>query len=610
MYVCCHVVGLVDYSSSVLNPEATATPAIFTAGGPAFARPTVRSACAWALLLAAFALPLPGLFRGVGSSMEEGFMLVFPKRLLAGDLPNKDFLHLYGPGSLHVLAGWYKVFGYSLESQRVFGMLQHLGAVTALYTLCRHWGYRVATTAGITAMLLLLIPSGLAALAWPGALAFGLWSVVFGARAFHLVGRRRQRCLLIAGLLVGLALSYRPDMIVALGLAWAFLWWQLRLSWFPIVGALVGLLPMWVHLALVGFPTAWRGMVTDPIVYLRPGRDLPRPPTWNFLDGALQALGEAPNPSPWWRLPAMQASHQLFVWFFVVIAINVGLPLAAWLWMRRGGITPRLRVLFAASLFGMGLTGQALQRPDSTHLAWGCSVGFALLPAFVAEFLMRRPVRDRSRGWLLAPTAAIGSILLVVCPFYSLRSYLLTARISVGNVPGGSEVRRDDRHFYLSCADQCRSAQAAVDQLDGLSSPGERLLVGPADLSRTIYNDVVFYYLFPDLVPATYYIEMDPGLADQPGSGLAAEVASADWLILTNYWTGWYEPNNSSEFGSTEPNTIVADNFCLVGNFADGLVMLFQRCEQGDGVDPSLIGIGPERRASMEREKALRSAER
>ena len=46
-----------------------------------------------------------------GPPMEEGFMLVFPERVLAGDIPNRDFLHLYGPGSLWVLAAIYKVFG-------------------------------------------------------------------------------------------------------------------------------------------------------------------------------------------------------------------------------------------------------------------------------------------------------------------------------------------------------------------------------------------------------------------------------------------------------------------------------------------------------------------
>ena len=85
-----------------------------------------------------------------------------------------------------------------------------------------------------------------------------------------------------------------------------------------------------------------------------------------------------------------------------------------------------------------------------------------------------------------------------------------------------------------------------IVDLDELSEPGDRIVVGPADLSRTIYSDVAVYYLFPELVPATYFIEMDPGLADAAGSGLAEDIESADWLVLTNFWTGWIEPNASA----------------------------------------------------------------
>ena len=35
-------------------------------------------------------------------------MLDFPERMAKGDVPNVDFLHLYGPGALHVLMGWYR----------------------------------------------------------------------------------------------------------------------------------------------------------------------------------------------------------------------------------------------------------------------------------------------------------------------------------------------------------------------------------------------------------------------------------------------------------------------------------------------------------------------
>jgi hypothetical protein len=265
-----------------------------------------------------------------------------------------------------------------------------------------------------------------------------------------------------------------------------------------------------------------------------------------------------------------------------------------------------------ASLFGLGMLPQALQRPDSTHLAWGSCVSFALLPCLVTELLPRWRVTARrpfftSHAPLVAGTV-VGLVMFVICPFFTYRYYLLQSRIAVGNKPGGFEVSRDGRRFYFGNAALQAASQAAIDDLDRQMQPGERLVVGPADLSRTIYSDVVFYYLFPELTPATYFIEMDPGLADQEGSRLAPDVASADWLILTNFWTGWFEPNASSEFGSDAPNQVVANQFCLVGNYDNALVMLYHKCAKGDGVSPAGIGVGAQRRADFDAELATRSA--
>jgi hypothetical protein len=575
----------------------------FVLGGRLALRWHRGTALALATVLAVIALPLRGLFLSTGSSMEEGFMLVFPHRVLQGDVPNVDFLHLYGPFSLHVLAGWYQLFGYTLEVQRVFGLLQHLGIVFALYTIARAWGRFTAVVTAVTVTMLVLTPIGLSALAWEGGVALGLWSAVLGIRAGFLDGRRRTAALAGAGLLAGFALGYRPDLVVALSLVHGWLLWHRRAThrraWRPaLAGLFAGLVPVFVHLAMAGVGPSFRGMFLDPVVSLRPGRELPAPPSFGRIDGALQAVAEGPLDAPWWRFPALAANHQLFVWFFVVIIVAIGTPIVA----------RRLRhdVLFAASLFGLGMLLQALQRPDSTHLAWGSCVSFALLPCVVVEALRRRSPVPRHPA--LAAGVVVGTVLFVVCPFFTYRYYLLQSRISVGNKPGGFEVSRDDRRFYFGNKPLQRSSQAAIDELDRLATPGERLLVGPADLSRTIYSDVAFYYLFPELQPATYYIEMDPGLADKEGSSLAADVASADWLLLTNFWTGWYEPNASSEFGSDAPNQVVADKFCLVGNWEDALVLLYRRCEQGDGISPAGIGIGAQRRIDFERELAERQS--
>jgi hypothetical protein len=122
------------------------------------------------ILLVAFLVPLRGLLRIQGPPMEEGFMLVFPERVLRGAIPNKDFLHLYGPGSLWVLGGVYKVFGTSLTVERLFGLLQQMAIVFGVFALARRWGRTVALGCALLS-LLFIVPTGLTALAWVGAVA-------------------------------------------------------------------------------------------------------------------------------------------------------------------------------------------------------------------------------------------------------------------------------------------------------------------------------------------------------------------------------------------------------------------------------------------------------
>jgi Dolichyl-phosphate-mannose-protein mannosyltransferase len=525
------------------------------------------------------AIPLRGLYRFTGGTMEEGFMLYFPERLAHGDVPNVDFLHLYGPGSLQVLAGWFGIFGHNLAAERTFGLLQHVGILLALFTLARAWGRAAATAVAALAVFYVLTPIALTAMAWNGGLALLLWSAVFTVRGVQITSDRgRRRSWAVAGLLAGLALTYRPDLIVAVVLLLGWLLWRHRASRAPVLlAALVGLLPMWVHLVMAGVPDAVRGMVIDPVFHLRAGRELPRPPSWGHLDGGLQAVAE--EIPPWWKFPHLTASHTLFIWFFLMLAGAVGL-LALAIWLRRHEHPPsgRSTALLAVGLVSLGILPQGLQRPDSAHLLWVTCVPFPFLVPATIELVRRWRPRITSRRAMAAGGAVALAVTFCFTSLFTFRYYLLHTRVGLGQVPHAFAVQRGDRYFYLGDFRAYEGVQAAVDELGKLANPGDRLLVGPSDLRRTWYSDVFIYWLFPELDPATYYIEMDPGLANKPGSSLAGDVASADFVILTGLWDGWMEPNSSMDFGSDAPNQVLRDHFCVVGDYTDGQAVLYRRC--------------------------------
>jgi hypothetical protein len=219
-----------------------------------------------------------------------------------------------------------------------------------------------------------------------------------------------------------------------------------------------------------------------------------------------------------------------------------------------------------------------LQRPDSTHLSWVTCISFPLLILAIMELLRNRRPRTTPRQRVATGAAVAVGLTLVVAPLFTFRYYLLHTRVSIGNVQTPFPVSRDGRRFYLGDFGPYLASRDVIADLDRLSKPGERLLVGPSDLRRTWYSDAFFYYLFPELTPATYFIEMDPGLANAQGSPLASEVASSDWVILTGFWDGWREPNSSMDFGSDEPNQVLRKNFCEVNSYQDGLVRLLHRC--------------------------------
>ncbi len=547
-----------------------------------------------ALVGAALVLPLAGLLAAPGPPMEEGFMLAFPEQILAGRVPHRDFLHLYGPGSIYVLSGVYELLGTHLGIERLFGWLQHCAVGFGLWFLIRPFGRRMATASALTAVVVLLAPSGATAMAWNGALALATLGFVSVAAAARRKGSARTNLLALAGALWAGAILYRPDVALAVGaggLAWMLSF--RRGDRAPAVWGFALTSVLWIpHLVRSGFGDSFHGMFIEPVFELRAGRTLPSPPSWGAIDGFLDRVVLLDPPD--WLLPMLEPSNQIFIWFWLMLLCAPVSIAAGVLLRRQSPASERARILWPLALFTTLLLPQALQRPDPTHLAWVSGMGFAVaLPSLAVLYAGAGRALGRFRNASAAPTdaaptdvaptgvatrvpaattnrsefaaiATVVGVLVLLIPFNTVRVYTELLTSPLDGESSSYSVQRDGREFKVGNAEQAKAAQEVVDALDGRSQPGDSLVVAPEDLSRTVYIEAWFYHLFGDLVPGTRYMEMDPGLANSEDSVLGDELQDTDWLILSRTFNDWSEPNDSVESGSPNANAVVDDQFCTV----------------------------------------------
>lgn len=543
-----------------------------------------RDVIALAVVAAALLLPLRGLLRLPGPPMEEGFMLTFPERLLRGEIPNRDFLHLYGPGSVWVLAGVYKVFGASLEVQRLFGLVQQAAVAYGVFFVARWWGRRVAVTCALLAILLMLPPAGLTAFAWTGGVGAGLLGLAVGLHARATPDDRRGfRLAVAAGILFGIAFLYRIDLVVACALTIAVIAWRApRARALGLVGGALGTAALLLaHVAMAGFGNAFRGMVLEPVFELRDGRRLPVPPSWGTLDGFLQILGDKP-PRLRWPLPTPASSQQLFLWFFANLAAITVLVVVGARALRREPHSVRARAVLAAGLLSLGMVSQTLQRPDSTHIAWVSCVSIGLLPIALMEARWRAGRRDPThpvRGRRLVACGVPALFLLLVVPNFTYRAYADFVAQTFDRRRVSFAIERDGRRFYYGSSSVADAANAMILTLDRLVRPGDRLFVGPTDLRRTVNSEAWLYALYPEAVPGTYFIEMEPGIANARGSRMAADLRRSDVVVLSRVYQEWNEANNSSRPGDPTPVRVLRERFCPVGTFAPWFDV-YRRCDR------------------------------
>lgn len=427
---------------------------------------------ACALLAGSFGWPAP--------PMDEGQLLVYPELLLAGEVPHRDFEHVYGPGNVWLLAAVYRATGASIEAERAVGLTLRLVLVLSLYAASLFRGTLVATCVGLLSAAV-LVPLGVAAYAWLTGLALAVAGLVLvgSAEAGHL------RRALGGGALAGASLLVRPDLAVAVFAALVLLAARTPAQARAIgVGALLGLAPYGVHLAWAGPGNVVRGLILDPVLRTGPARLLSAPPLGTD-DRVLLA----------------------------VLLTSAALLVAAS--ARAGLAAPREDRRFQAlALFALALLPQALQYVDGVHLRYVAAVVVALAPLALAQLARRS----------LAP--ALGALALLLVPQVGATAWSLATFSAPVTF-----LEHQGRRYPVPTSD-APVYSALLAAVEAHSTPGQRLFVGPADLRITEYGDTFLYHLLPRLPPGSFYTEMQPGVANGEDSRLAADLERTDVVVL------------------------------------------------------------------------------
>ncbi len=496
------------------------------------------------VLAVGFIAPLSNELRFAVFPQDEGLLLVYPSMILHGAIPNHTFESVYGVVNQWIIAAAFRVAGSSVTVERAVGTAYRAIILCSLaFVVWRHRGGFAALSAGAICIVLMAGTLGLAAFAWMCALAFASLAFVLldlGLRTNEDI--ERPVLVGMGGAAFGLAIGSRLDMTLAIVFAFAALFAVVRRRLWPMaLGFAVGLIPFAVNLEQAGPGNVIRDQVVQPIFVSNPAR----------------------------RLPLSNLSWQELALLLLCVAVALSSVILGIVTIRRERTRGSEVLLLAIGAFGCGILPQAFQRPDPLHVAL---VGCFILPASMLLPAPRLPLGPSTVGVTVLPLLVGVVIVILAVPYYG-QIYWDAAR------PGSSQaenvVTHDGRSVPVDSVEDRRDLTVLFRELDARARPGQRIFVGPRDLRTADYDDTFLYFLLPELVPGSYYLEMNPGVANAKGSQLALDLRTNDFLILDSRYDTVPDPDAATRFGPNTPNIVVSDDFEPITS--EGSWTLYQR---------------------------------
>lgn len=410
------------------------------------------------------------------ATLDEIILLDYPDMVRRGATPHVDFYSVYPRAGYDFLALCYDVLGYSPYVERAVGVGYQVVVVLGVWALCRRLGPRAALGCGVVAIA--LMPNDATAFAWLGGLGLAVWALV-------LVRSESSRwAWMVGGVLAGLAVGWRYEMAVVVGLPLLPLIVGHRRAPYVVGGGLLG-----------AAPTAWHLLEV-------------RVAAWENVSGRLGVNFQLE--------PATIPPH--VDWALAVGAAAIGvLALRA---LRSG-----TREDWAWLLVALAMVPQALQRTDAHHVGFAAVVVYPLALAAGLD-LARAGAPGRAR-----PGVGVALVAFLTVPAL----FLLTTVIVAASSHESRVVTSGSRSLQIP-ADRATDVEALIDDVRDVVPTGSALFLGTDQMGRTSFNSYPLYYLLSEeYVFDSYFLELAAGVAERDGSGLSSDIRRADALILARF---------------------------------------------------------------------------
>ena len=450
---------------------------------------------------------------------DESLQLFDAEHVLRGQMPYRDFWTMYGPAQFYVLAGFFKLFGTSALTARVYDALIKSCLASTCFLLVSDFARR--TIAWLTfAFVILWMTCGGGQINFPiyPALLCSLISTIF--LSCYIRGPQAPRKIFFAGLLVGATATFRLDFGFYICFAEV-----ITLFWFTIFRpGHVSTLTAWPKLRrpaliyfagvlLIALPVLLWLLWTVPLhdlfyqLFYVPAKIYPKVRNLPF-----QHLGELRNLlNPLTRASRGSAKEWMVVFPLLISLLGLSALFTSRLSSRPLFETGVQRFIFALLLLLAPLFFiKGLVRVGDTHELPSIVVALCLF----AILMSRRRYLSRL---LLVPSLAC-TVFLLACSVPVLLSALSDVRHnslalfrssdassfrSTCHPPAGLERAR--------CLIVDPAEIAAVQYVEQRTTPADRIYVGAGRHDKLLLNNVSFYFL-ADRFSVTKWYDLHPGV--------------------------------------------------------------------------------------------------